>query len=140
MAHPFSKRTLSRCDMHVLYLPQVMHRDVKPSNLLLGGDGSVKLAEFGLSSVQAQPRPDVGPWPQPFMAPQGGSLPNCFWSVAKTRKWQNEKKEFWYRGSQNIAVLVSLCRPGLLGMAAARLPSPLSARRCTWRPSGWQAG
>eukprot|EP00668_Euglena_longa_P002814 GGOE01003293.1.p1 GENE.GGOE01003293.1~~GGOE01003293.1.p1 ORF type:complete len:867 (-),score=188.69 GGOE01003293.1:465-3065(-) len=29
---------------------KVIHRDVKPSNLLLGGDGAVKLAELGLSS------------------------------------------------------------------------------------------
>jgi serine/threonine-protein kinase len=33
----------------------VVHRDVKPSNMLIGGDGAVRLADFGIASLGAEP-------------------------------------------------------------------------------------
>ena len=56
------ERCLSRIAAHVLeglvYLhsQNVIHRDVKTSNMLLGGDGFVKLCDFGVSTMLASDR------------------------------------------------------------------------------------
>lgn len=38
---------------------QVLHRDIKPSNVLVGGDGTPKLADFGISKLKTEFQPGL---------------------------------------------------------------------------------
>eukprot|EP00064_Thunnus_orientalis_P005336 superscaffoldBa00000516_g5350 len=37
-------------NLHMVHYQKIVHRDIKPSNLLLGDDGHVKIADFGVSN------------------------------------------------------------------------------------------
>ena len=54
--HLHWRRRLELCGqmaagMHYLHSKGVYHRDVKPANVLIGVDGAVRMADFGLSKV-----------------------------------------------------------------------------------------
>jgi phosphate/phosphite/phosphonate ABC transporter binding protein len=58
-----------------------LHRDVSPSNILLGVDGRVKLSDFGVAALATETRRDslVG---KPAYLP-----PECFGGAAATQAW-----------------------------------------------------
>ncbi|EMC91069.1 hypothetical protein BAUCODRAFT_313765 [Baudoinia panamericana UAMH 10762] len=41
--------------VHFCHVNGILHRDIKPNNLLIAADGSIKLADFGLARAMADP-------------------------------------------------------------------------------------
>lgn len=68
MRQPFTvseaKRLMLRLLQGVSYLHDnyVMHRDLKPTNLLLNNNGELKICDFGLSRLYASPLKPYTPW------------------------------------------------------------------------------
>lgn len=62
---PFKESNLIRiaynalCSIAFLHEANIMHRDMKCSNLLLNSDGNVKIGDFGLSRTMPQSYSDL---------------------------------------------------------------------------------
>ncbi|KAK1433899.1 hypothetical protein QVD17_10817 [Tagetes erecta] len=68
MRQPFTESEVKRLMLRLLegvsYLHDnyVMHRDLKPTNLLLNKDGELKICDFGMSRLYASPLKPYTPW------------------------------------------------------------------------------
>jgi serine/threonine protein kinase len=56
--------------LHYIHSKDIIHRDIKPENLLLDANGSLKLADFGLSIVRSEENPVTRVGTVDYMAPE----------------------------------------------------------------------
>lgn len=96
---PFSS-SVHWCSLCLVHYQKIIHRDIKPSNLLVGEDGHIKIADFGVSNEfkgsDALLSNTVGT--PAFMAPE---------SLSETRKI--------FSGKVGLGLLSSACSIGVLG-------------------------
>lgn len=72
---------------------KVFHRDLKPENILVAGDGSLKLADFGLAT-KAQVSSDFGCGSSFYMAPEQQPTPRA----GGRRPYLPSKSDVWSLG------------------------------------------
>ncbi|MFL6186819.1 MAG: serine/threonine-protein kinase [Actinomycetes bacterium] len=125
----------------------IVHRDVKPGNVMVAADGRVKLADFGVASLQGDPQLTstglvIGS--PAYMAPEqargeASGPPADFWALGATLFYAVEGVPPFDRGS-SIATLAAVVNepPRALGRAGALAPliDALLAKDPTARPSG----
>jgi eukaryotic-like serine/threonine-protein kinase len=125
----------------------IVHRDVKPGNVMVAADGRVKLADFGVASLQGDPQLTstglvIGS--PAYMAPEQArgeaSGPAAdFWALGATLFYAVEGVPPFDRGS-SIATLAAVVNepPRALGRAGALTPiiTALLAKDPASRPSG----
>jgi eukaryotic-like serine/threonine-protein kinase len=125
----------------------IVHRDVKPGNVMVGERGTAKLADFGVASLQGDPQLTstglvIGS--PAYMAPEqargeGSGPPADFWALGATMFYAVEGEPPFDRGT-SIATLAAVVNepprsPRRAGPLAALLDA-LLAKDPAARPSG----
>lgn len=101
-----------------VHYQKIIHRDIKPSNLLVGEDGHVKIADFGVSNefkgADALLTNTVGT--PAFMAPETLSeTRKIFSGKVFNRNWRGFGVMFLAHTVADVTVLSSLCRLWMSG-------------------------
>jgi hypothetical protein len=121
----------------------VLHRDIKPDNVLLTPDGRVVLTDFGLATIRGTDGPDPRLGSPSYIAPERllareAGVPGDLWSLGATLYFAVEGRPPYTRGDGGAALRALISEPpdpvvlagplsalllGLLGKDPARRPS-----------------
>ena len=102
-----------------LHQNNICHNDLKPSNLLVGGDGTVQIADFGVSGT-GRVRQDTAGTPA-FMSPEGACRAGSSRRVSSPRRLSHP----WH--------IVFVCRSCVSSQSSQG--NPMTARLRTAGPS-----
>lgn len=94
----------------------VLHRDIKPDNVLLAADGRVVLTDFGLATISGTAGPDPRLGSPSYIAPErllagDAGTPGDLWSLGATLYFAVEGRPPYTRGDGGAALRALISEP-----------------------------